>query len=147
MYDRIFGVYRDHPETVPSRWRLHLDQYAFACALAKTAIPVRALPSELNYPVHLLVHPAARSGIEPVVVHYHKNITPNGFLTRSRNEEVNADLHAFNLRRSAALGIPYSRLPDLPLNERARRTLYNCRKTVRGAAARVRGKIPARAGT
>jgi hypothetical protein len=142
MNHRILGVYRDHPEMIPSQSRVFLDQYSLACALAATAIPVRALPSELNYPVHLPTHAAARSGIEPVIAHYHKNITANGFLTRSRNEEVNADLHAFNLRRSAALGMSYSRLPDLPLKERALRALYHCRKTVRGVAVRVRGGIP-----
>ena len=146
MNDRILGVYRDHPEMIPSQSRVFLDQYSLACALAATAIPVRALPSELNYPVHLPmhvpVHPAARSSIEPVIAHYHKNITANGFLTRSRNEEVNADLHAFNLRRSAALGMSYSRLPDLPLKERALRAMHHCRKTVRGAAVRVRTRIP-----
>lgn len=147
MKDRILGVYRDHPETVPGQRRIHLDQYSLACALAATAVPVRALPSELNYPAHLPVHPAARSGIEPVIAHYHRNITVNGFLTRSRNKELNADLHAFNLRRSAALGISYSRLPGLPLKERALRVLAQCRETGRGAAARVRGRISARAGT
>jgi hypothetical protein len=147
MNDRILGVYRDQPGTVPPRWHFHLDQYSLACALVAAAIPVRALPSELNYPAHLPVHPAARSGIEPVIAHYHKNITPNGFLIRSRNGELNADLHAFNVRRSAALGIPYRRLPDLPLKARAQRTLYRGRQTLRGAAARVRGRIPAGAGT
>jgi hypothetical protein len=146
MNGRILGFYTDHPGTVPSQWRVHLDQYSLSCALATTAIPVRALPSELNYPAHLPVHPAARSRIEPVIAHYHKNITANGFLIRSRNEELNADLHAFNLRRSAALGISYSRLPDLPLKQRALRILHQCLETGRDAAARVRGRIPARAG-
>lgn len=147
MNDRILGVYRDHPGTVPSQWRFHLDQYSLACALVATAIPVRALPIELNYPAHVPVHPSARSGVEPVIAHYHKNINANGFLTRSHDDELNADLHAFNLRRSAALGISYSRLPDLPLKERAQRILYHCRETVRGAATRVRGGIATRAGT
>jgi hypothetical protein len=147
MNERIRGIYRDHPEIIPSRWHFHLDQYALACALTAKSIPVRPLPIELNYPVHLPVHPAARSGIEPVVAHYHRDISANGFLLRSLNKELNADLHAFNLRRSAALGISYSRLPGLPLRARTRRTLYHWRNTVRAAAGRARGRIWARAGT
>lgn len=146
MSDRILRLYRDHPGTIPSQSRVFLDQYSLACALAATGIPVRALPSELNYPVHLPVHPAARSDIHPVVAHYHKNITAKGFLVRSRNEELNADLHSFNSRRSAALGIAYRRLPGPPLKLRAGRALYHCKMTVGGATARVRGRIPARAG-
>lgn len=138
MNDRVLGVYRDHPATVPSQSRVFLDQYSFACALAATGIPVRALPSELNYPVHLPVHPAARGNIHPVIAHYHKNITASGFLVRSRNDELNADLHAFNLRRSSALGISYSRLPGIPLKLRAGRALYNCRMAAGAAIARVR---------
>src|ERR1022692_1577690 len=114
MDDCILAVYREHPRIVPEQWRFHL---------APTAIPVRALPSELNYPAHVLVHPAARSEIGPVILHYHMNISPDGFLTRSRNKELNSDLHAFNLRRSAALGIVYTRLPHLPLRVRVRRAL------------------------
>jgi hypothetical protein len=147
MNERVLRVYRDHPGTVPRQSRVFLDQYSLACALAATATPVRALPAELNYPAHLPVHPAARGDIEPVIAHYHRNITANGFLTRSCNDELNPYLHAFNVRRSAALGISYRRLPGLPPKERAGRTLHLCRETVRGATARVHGRITAHAGT
>jgi hypothetical protein len=147
MSDRILAVYREHPAIVPRQWRFHLDQYSLACALAATGIPVRGLPSELNYPVHLRVRPAARSATEPVILHYHKNITPDGFLTRSRNKELNPDLHAFNLRRAAALGAGYTALPRLPVKARVRRTLQRGRRIARTAAEGARSRIPARAGT
>jgi hypothetical protein len=147
MSDRILVLYREHSSIVPEQWRVYLDQYSLACALAATAIPVHALPSELNYPTHIPVHPSARSGIEPVILHYHKNVTPDGFLTRSRDEQLNHDLNTFNLRRSAALGIAYSRLPNLPLKARARRTLVRGRTVMQTAAGGARDRLRARVGT
>jgi hypothetical protein len=146
MTDRILAIYREQPTIVPEQWRMYLDQYSLACALAATATPVRALPSELNYPTHVPVHPAARTGIDPVILHYHKDVTPSGFLTRSRTQELDPYLHAFNVQRSAALGITYRRLPGLPLKTRARRTLLRSRKVIRTAAASARDALPARAG-
>jgi len=147
MSDRILAVYRQYPTIVPQQWRFHLDQYSLACALAAAAIPVRALPSELNYPVHVSVSPAARGAIDPVILHYHKNVTPDGFLTRSRDKTLNPYLHAFNLQRAAALDIGYAALPRLPVKTRVRRTLHRGRRIVRTAAEGARSRIPARAGT
>ena len=147
MSDRILAVYREHPTIVPRQWRFHLDQYSLACALAAAAIPVHALPSELNYPVHVSVSPAARGAIDPVILHYHKNVTPNGFLTRSRDGALNPYLHAFNLQRAAALGVGYTALPRLPVQTRVRRALQRGRRIARTAAEGARSRIPARAGT
>lgn len=147
MTERVLAVYREHPAIIPEQWRFHLDQYALACALAAAAIPVRGLPSELNYPTHVRVRAAAGRRIEPVILHYHKNVTAGGFLTRSRSKELNCDLHAFNLRRAAALGIAYTRLPRLPVKARVRRSLLRGRRIARAAAQGARSRIPARAGT
>lgn len=144
--DELFELFSRNPSVVPPEWRFHADQFALACALARDGFPVRPLPVSFNFPTHVPVHPAAlRDAPSPLILHYHRDITPEGFLRRSRMVGLNPLIDHFNARRAEFLGVPYAGLPGPSLHERARGAVrhgwrrFNRIHTAIGSAAQGRG--------
>jgi hypothetical protein len=119
--EAILRIYDEGPQVVPSQWQFHLDQFSLAVALAREEPPPVALPLRLNMPVHIDVHPSFREEITPpYVIHYHKNIGADGFVWRTKYEDLNVLLDEFNRARAAALGLSYRRLAAVPVRRRIR---------------------------
>ena len=84
----------------------HVNQASLAVALARLREPVRALPREMNFPVHLLAHeaPAGFGECDPVIVHYHDEVDDRGFVREPPYPAAAARVREFNARRRAAAG-------------------------------------------
>jgi hypothetical protein len=104
------------------------DQLALACGLLAAHIPTRPVPPKMDMPTHLNIHPAFLHDLDdPRIVHYHTGIDHRGFLVSSKYRALNRHLHRFNQRRAQLLGVPYERLPPLPLGARLRQELASRR--------------------
>jgi hypothetical protein len=60
----------------------HWDQIALALAFASENIDVGELPLSLNFPAHPLLTPSlsAVETVDPIILHYHDNVTPSGLI-------------------------------------------------------------------
>ncbi len=65
------------------RWRMHVDQVAWAFALMTLALPFEELPIEYNFPTGMARRIPAGSFGEPAVLHYHHRLGRSGLLKRS----------------------------------------------------------------
>jgi hypothetical protein len=118
----LVGVRERHPEM--RRLGLYAEQVSLACALQAGEIPVRRLPTSMNFPAHLHVHrDHLASGLPPKIVHHHGRTDGHGFLLATRYKEANELIDRLNRERSEATGIPYSGLRRPALGERIKQTL------------------------
>lgn len=99
--DRLFDIYVNHPRI--ARQRFFTDQFAFALALQAEKIPYRALPLEMNIPIHAPINPSLRpESLEPYIIHHHhlfdeKGINPSSYL------KINAAIGRVNAALTAPL--------------------------------------------
>jgi hypothetical protein len=140
----LAGVRQRHPEM--RRLGLYAEQVSLACALQAGEMPVRRLPTSMNFPAHLSVHrDHLASGLPPKIVHHHGRTDAHGFLLATQYEEANDPIDRFNLERSEATGIPYSglRRPALAerIKERLRMTSWYHSPAVMTARAAVARRI------
>jgi hypothetical protein len=120
--DAVASVRRRHPEI--RRLRLYAEQVSLACALQAGELPVRRLPTSMNFPAHLDVHrDHLPSGLPPKIVHHHGRTDGHGFLLATRYEGANDLIDRFNEERSEAIGIPYPGLRRPALGDRIKQTL------------------------
>ena len=103
-----------------AKWRMYQEQIAFALALAEARLPVRALPLEMNFPTHALVHPAwAPGAVVPALVHHHHRlwsdgrIMPTGYAGADARIAAVNDLIADELREAVAEAVPARPAGDL----------------------------------
>jgi hypothetical protein len=109
-------------------WRRYSDQFALACALIRTGLPVEALPVTMNFPTHIRADEAQRAGLGSVqIIHYHREIDDQGFLFRGRDPIVNRQIGRFNRARADRFGLPDPGLGRLPPSVRARRLVTDLR--------------------
>jgi hypothetical protein len=88
--------------------RFFTDQFAFALALARLELPVRALPLELNFPTHTRVHPLFEPDrCRPVLIHHHHRFEPSGVLLPGSHQRPNSEI--------ARINDELSRDPEAPL--------------------------------
>jgi methyltransferase family protein len=72
-------VYSQLPDIAVHRF--FTDQFAFALALNKGSIPFKALPIEMNFPLHFPVHADFRpESMSPYVLHHHHRISNDGVM-------------------------------------------------------------------
>ncbi|MEY2567273.1 MAG: hypothetical protein QOE35_1802 [Actinomycetota bacterium] len=96
---------------------VHRDQIPLALTLATLAVQVDPLPRNLNLSTTAAQPVPAQFRSQdgpPFILHYHRSIDSDGFLTRSPRRAVNPWLDEFNAARADALGIPYHGLGSLP---------------------------------
>lgn len=104
-------------DRAPRRW--FADQVALACAVIGHDLPLRPLPPSLNLHTKLRIHKSLADEVRPpFIVHYHGEITDEGYLRATRTRTANQYVHRFNAARAAALGRSYSRLPRPALARR-----------------------------
>jgi hypothetical protein len=101
------------------------DQVPLSLALAATGIEVRPMGGHLNLTTtQVSRRPAAgHPWGPPFVLHYHRCIDGDGFVTASPDPEVNALLETFNRVRAEALGLAYGGLEALSRRDVLRRRL------------------------
>jgi hypothetical protein len=92
---------------------VHRDQIPLALSLATLGLEVDPLPRNLNLST-TASQPVPREfrGQEgpPFILHYHRSINAEGFLTTSPRRAVNPWLDRFNRARAEALGLRYDGL-------------------------------------
>jgi hypothetical protein len=125
-WERYVYALQELYERLPdlARHRFYTDQLALACALVSEEIAVRSLPVRMNLPTHLNVHPAfLAEAFPPLIVHYHKRVSHDGFILPTRYAAANTALDRFNRARADALGLPYAGLPRFALPDRMKQEL------------------------
>lgn len=142
LLDGVFDVYRTQPHLVPPAWRFHADQFSLSLALLRDGHPYRSLPPAFNFPTHLKVDPAALDeDLTPLILHYHKSVTPDGFVLRSRHHSVNQLIHAHNAARARHLGVDYRKLPRQPWPTRAKASGVRIARRTISVAHRARRSL------
>jgi hypothetical protein len=140
----ILDLFRGDPRLIARRHQLHVDQLALACALQAGRLPYEALPVSVNFPTHIPVHASTLSGVSrPLILHYHGEISPEGFLTRSRSALADEQLDRFNRHRARVLGLPYSGLRRRPLRHRVRHRAVVHHRSLAAAGDRAAVRLQA----
>jgi len=98
--------------------RFFYDQWALMIALHR-GVPWRVLDRALNFPTHVAVAPAAMRLPEPLILHYHAEVDPEGFLMRPRSDAAREAAERFNRGRAQRLGLAYAGMRE---HSRAART-------------------------
>jgi SAM-dependent methyltransferase len=94
MLLKMEDAYHEFPDI--NSHRFFSDQFAFALALNKAQIPVKALPVEMNCPLHAPIHPRFKpDSMAPYLLHHHHRITSDGVLP-CEHEGINRALAAIN---------------------------------------------------
>jgi hypothetical protein len=103
--DRIQAVAERHG--TPKPWR---DQPPLTFALEAAAIPVEPLPPTLNWSCFrpTLAEPYRSLPRPPTILHYHRRIDEDGFVTYTHDASQSRLLYAFNRTRSESLDVPYA---------------------------------------
>ena len=126
---------------------VHRDQIPLALTLATLGLDVDPLPINLNLSTTaaLPVPPAYKHQQgPPFILHYHRSIGADGFLTRSPRRMANPWLEQFNQARAEALGVPYPGLGSLSARRRVSAFLKE-RGWSERVPKRLRGQRPKRA--
>lgn len=119
-YDLVSELLAADPTGIREQWQWLAEQASLALAILRRGLPWYALPPELNFPGHVVVHTNAPP-LPPVIVHYHAERDKRGFLMASPTPDLNTWLDDFNRRRAAVTGQPYTGLRRHSLSERLRR--------------------------
>jgi hypothetical protein len=98
------------------------DQVAFALALAAGRLAWAALPVGMNFPCKVPVHRSAlRDSPNPLILHHHGRVDPDGFLLRPRSAVAVDAARRFNAVRAERLSLPDPGLRRRRAVTRARR--------------------------
>lgn len=119
-FEDVGAALARNPSLIREQWQWLAEQASLSLAILRSELPWRALPTELNLPSHVRLPPSALNG-PPVIVHYHSDSDPRGFLLRSATATVDPWLDDFNCRRSAVTGLAYTGLARRPAKQRVRR--------------------------
>ena len=74
-------------------WSIHVDQVAFALAVAEQSFPIEELPREFNSPTH---HGDIGQATAPRLVHYHRHVDSQWLLLPSGDGVIDAALETAN---------------------------------------------------
>lgn len=138
-------VLAGQPRLLPRHVQLHVDQLALALAISAAELPYAGLPLSMNFPTHV---PVRRSVVredgssQPMVLHYHGEIDPLGFLRRPLSEAAVSPADRFNRARAEALSLAYCGLSRRSVRSRLHRLLL--RRVRNRSRARLRKLIAAR---
>ena len=135
----VLDLYEQRPEIVPAAERHWTNQLALALCVTGDGLPFAPLPVAANLSTTVPVNSMfAHQVTPPFVLHYHNEMTTDGFVMRSRHRAVNPLIDAFNRERAAFLDLPYDRLPAPPLARRALRRVEGRGWYEDGPVARLR---------
>lgn len=80
--------------------RYFCDQASLSLAFADCPVPYQELPIEMNYPLHLTADqcPRLKEDADPVIIHYHNEVSPLGYLKPAQNPQALRRVDAYNAR-------------------------------------------------
>ncbi|MDF2798281.1 MAG: hypothetical protein K0R85_1025 [Devosia sp.] len=80
--------------------RFFCEQASLSLAFAEEEVPFAELPLEMNYPMHFSAEqmPRMKVPVDPVLVHYHDRLTPDGLLPPGPNPACQMRVAAYNAR-------------------------------------------------
>jgi hypothetical protein len=78
------------------RYHAHVDQVSFALAAFDLDLAVTPLPAAYNFPTHLPAERYDPSAPEPIVLHYHRHVEPDGRLMACACALANACVERVN---------------------------------------------------
>lgn len=116
---------QERPPIAPHK-RFYSEQWALMRALH--GCDVRALPTTMNFPTHVRIGAHAASHGEPRILHYHAQVSADGFVLRPAARQARPAVERFNAARAAALGIP---LPERLRGSVLRREVDTMRRQLR----------------
>jgi hypothetical protein len=125
--ERLVPVWRRFTEVLlRERDRLerpyYCDQASLALAFAVESVPFRELPLSMNFPLHMTRrHKLGMDDADPVILHYHKHISADGFLLHSPSPGVERRVTQFN-DRARDESHPHSERQVPALGRRLRRS-------------------------
>lgn len=74
------------------------DQVSLAVAVVASSIDARVLPSQFNFPMHLIDQMNEEDIVRPHILHYHDMVDNSGFLHTVQSELVQSAVDQFNQR-------------------------------------------------
>ena len=91
---KLLSAYKNLPEI--KKYSFFTDQFALSLALKDAAIPQKALPLEMNFPTHSVVHKNWNPNkINPYLLHYH-HLTPLNEIAHCSYENINKLIDELN---------------------------------------------------
>lgn len=104
----------EHPERLGNAFS-YLEQATLSLAVNKAGMAFSILPTALNFPGHFkdpLI--PSLTGIDPVILHYHDQVTHTGYLAASPYPLVQRAIEGFNASLAEAWPLRYRALENLP---------------------------------
>jgi hypothetical protein len=98
----------EHPELLGGP-NYHADQVSFALACIDAGLEIELLPREVNMPTHIPRQVRALKGIDPLALHFHREIDPAGMLKPTGVSSVDRRIAAVNQLIAAQQGSDFDR--------------------------------------
>lgn len=93
----IPDAFGEFPEI--ANYSFYTDQFALSLALARTRLPFRALPLEMNFPTRFVVHPVFEpEKLTPYLLHHYHGLSESGGLSSCSYGNVNGLIERINSR-------------------------------------------------
>lgn len=120
--------------------KYHADQVSFALACIDAGLHIDLLPQEVNLPTHIPRQLNALEGVDPLVLHFHREVDEAGLLVETGVSSVDRRIAEVNRAIAAGQGSDFDRslligLGPPPMAARAKRRLLSGARRVRAAIA------------
>jgi hypothetical protein len=118
----------------------HADQVSFALACIDAGLRIDLLPAEVNLPTHIPRQLRALEGVDPLVLHFHRQVDEAGMLVPTGVSSVDRRIAEVNRAIAAGQEGEFDRslligLGPPPMAARAKRRLISGARRVRAAIA------------